>query len=318
MRRFIVLGILYALCGSVVASDEINSFAPGVTTAYAVIREVDGDVWYPVGEVFEAWGTSGRTAADYDLALSNKTAGMWVGDFDTNISAGVYHVVTHYQTGGSPADSDPAVWQEHGYWDGAIWGSDVVTALPTKEEIRAEIDANSTDLNTLVTYAQEWDPNFTLILADTSELQTDWTNGGRLDLLIDGIKAVTDIMEAVNSTVSTQQDANSFIIANTGDINDVNDAYNGMIVYVEDATTGDWEARLVDDWETGRIVTVDEDFTFTPEIGDIVVIWGVSYFPPRVYDALPQVHTPDTITIDRRASSAGGGTMTLTETGDDP
>ena len=30
------------------------------------------------------------------------------------------------------------------------------------------------------------------ILADTNELQTDWTNGGRLDLLIDAIKAKTD------------------------------------------------------------------------------------------------------------------------------
>lgn len=30
------------------------------------------------------------------------------------------------------------------------------------------------------------------ILADTNELQTDWANGGRLDLLIDAIKAKTD------------------------------------------------------------------------------------------------------------------------------
>ena len=30
------------------------------------------------------------------------------------------------------------------------------------------------------------------ILADTNELQTDWKDGGRLDLLIDGIKAATD------------------------------------------------------------------------------------------------------------------------------
>jgi hypothetical protein len=30
------------------------------------------------------------------------------------------------------------------------------------------------------------------ILADTAELQTDWVNGGRLDLLVDGIKAKTD------------------------------------------------------------------------------------------------------------------------------
>lgn len=32
------------------------------------------------------------------------------------------------------------------------------------------------------------------ILADTNELQTDWANGGRLDLLIDAIKVVTDAL----------------------------------------------------------------------------------------------------------------------------
>lgn len=32
------------------------------------------------------------------------------------------------------------------------------------------------------------------IVADTDELQTDWANGGRLDLLIDAIKAVTDVL----------------------------------------------------------------------------------------------------------------------------
>ena len=36
------------------------------------------------------------------------------------------------------------------------------------------------------------DANVDLILADTNELQTDWTDGGRLDLILDGIKAVTD------------------------------------------------------------------------------------------------------------------------------
>ena len=34
------------------------------------------------------------------------------------------------------------------------------------------------------------------ILADTNELQTDWVNGGRLDLLIDAIKAKTDALPA--------------------------------------------------------------------------------------------------------------------------
>jgi len=53
-----------------------------------------------------------------------------------------------------------------------------IAALPTAAENRAEMDSNSTQLAAIV--------------ADTNELQGDWANGGRLDLLIDAIKAVTD------------------------------------------------------------------------------------------------------------------------------
>ena len=43
------------------------------------------------------------------------------------------------------------------------------------------------------------------VLIDTNELQGDWANGGRLDLLIDGIKAKTD---SLTYTVAGQVDAN--------------------------------------------------------------------------------------------------------------
>ena len=39
-----------------------------------------------------------------------------------------------------------------------------------------------------------------VILADTNELQGDWTNGGRLDLLLDAIKAVTDNLRLKKNT----------------------------------------------------------------------------------------------------------------------
>ncbi len=44
-----------------------------------------------------------------------------------------------------------------------------------------------------------------LIVGDTNELQTDWTNGGRLDLLIDAIKVPTDKFVF---TVANQVDCN--------------------------------------------------------------------------------------------------------------
>lgn len=59
-----------------------------------------------------------------------------------------------------------------------------------------EADANLTHVNgaaqtaTLDTIKAET----ATIVTDTNELQTDWTNGGRLDLLIDAVKAVTDAL----------------------------------------------------------------------------------------------------------------------------
>jgi hypothetical protein len=51
-------------------------------------------------------------------------------------------------------------------------------SAPPAAAIRAEIDANSTQLAAIV--------------ADTNELQTDWADGGRLDLLLDGASSAGD------------------------------------------------------------------------------------------------------------------------------
>ena len=61
----------------------------------------------------------------------------------------------------------------------AAWTTGGGGSAPTVAEIRAEMDSNSTQLAAIV--------------ADTNELQTDWANGGRLDLIIDGI--LTDTAE---------------------------------------------------------------------------------------------------------------------------
>tara|TARA_Y100001938_G_C8056770_1_gene414849 strand:+ start:477 stop:1613 length:1137 start_codon:yes stop_codon:yes gene_type:complete len=54
---------------------------------------------------------------------------------------------------------------------------------PTAAEIRAEIDSNSTQLAAIV--------------ADTNELQTDWANGGRLDLLLDSAISKIDVVDGI-------------------------------------------------------------------------------------------------------------------------
>ena len=59
------------------------------------------------------------------------------------------------------------------------------TTPPTAAAIRSEIDSNSTQLAAIV--------------ADTNELQTDWANGGRLDLILDA----TATASALASLVTT-------------------------------------------------------------------------------------------------------------------
>jgi hypothetical protein len=71
---------------------------------------------------------------------------------------------------------------------------------PTKAELDAAVAPLATAAN-LATVAGYLDTEIAAILADTNELQTDWANGGRLDLLIDAIKAKTDLVPAAPAAV---------------------------------------------------------------------------------------------------------------------
>lgn len=65
----------------------------------------------------------------------------------------------------------------------------LVDGIKAKTDNLPASPANETTLTTI-------DGIVDSILADTGELQTDWTNGGRLDLLVDAIKAKTDNLPA--------------------------------------------------------------------------------------------------------------------------
>jgi len=526
MKRAIILFLI--LCSVAHGANEIRSFT-NCTAAFAVVREIDGDVWYVSGQVFEAWGTGLRTAADYDIALTKETGGMFTGTFDTNISAGYYYVITHDDADSTPADADPAVWEEYGYWTGTAWGSgddkigvpvaldggtatiagmltkmvddndgaDYNAARESLEMIRTrgdlawttgvgasssetyqiatltrtvgdndggtiadvnvvdgstfdtgeiatttklEVDAtftagvgmNPVSVNlwgyydgggghymivqaynyidstfeeigtignsSIVSYYSfqlghghihpttgamaikflhsahagitahsmiidkiivtasafsnipadtadaVWDelvadhtgettfggevggldPNITLILADTNELQTDWTNGGRLDLLIDAIKYKTDLISLVDTVVKDSNDANSFTIENG---TDVNDAYWFAAIQVEDADDNlSKEIRWIiyyDENSTDPNIWVDRPFSFTPAVGDVVHIMGTSY-GGLLYDIWRNLQQTRGVlnVVDRTSGGTGGldraGAIRIDSRGDDP
>ena len=56
-----------------------------------------------------------------------------------------------------------------------------------------------------------------------------------------------------------------------------NDVYNGMVIMVEDDTDDHYESRRIVDYTSGRVVTVDRAFAFTPATGDDVYIQAAGY-----------------------------------------
>ncbi len=85
-------------------------------------------------------------------------------------------------------------------------------------------------------------------------------------------------LQALITDVATGDTATSFTLS-AGVA--VNDAYNGMVIMVRDATDGHYEARRVEDYTSGLVVTVDRAFGFTPASGDDVHIMATGYTEVR-------------------------------------
>jgi hypothetical protein len=100
-------------------ANEIHVDYASGNTLYAVVRNIAGGVWYIAGQVFEAWGTAGHTADDYNINLTDKSGSRYVGNLDANIPASRYSVQTFLQAGANPADSDTLVASEEVVWSGA-------------------------------------------------------------------------------------------------------------------------------------------------------------------------------------------------------
>ncbi len=99
-------------------ANEIHiNYAAG-NTLYAIIRDVQGKVWYPASQAFESWGTSERDADDYDIVMTDKSGSRYTGSFDSNVPAGRYSVQIFLQAGANPADTDVIVGGTVVRWSG--------------------------------------------------------------------------------------------------------------------------------------------------------------------------------------------------------
>lgn len=110
---------IFLTCVSLLfAVDEIPVDYTSGETLYAC--RFDGpEVFFTNGSGTEDWST----VANYIVTMTeNGTGGHYVGNFDTsaNISDGIYQITVYHQIGGSPADSDPAIYVGEIIWkDGA-------------------------------------------------------------------------------------------------------------------------------------------------------------------------------------------------------
>ena len=259
-----------------------------------------------------------------------------VDNHDTDIDT----VVTNTEAYDTDAEYATAIWGAaiSGYTGEATFGGELqsldpnitliladTSAFDTAGEYASAIwDAALSSYTGEATFGgelQQLDPNLTLVLADTNELETDWKDGGRLDLLMDQIKAMTDLIAIVTTTVSDANDANSFTL--TAGI-DVNDAFWLNVIMVEDATDGHKEIRYIEDWLSTRVLVVDETLGFTPDAGDNVWILSGGY-GGYLYDILyrlklssiPVYHYNNT-TDGSGGTSGAGGTTYFDSSGTDP
>ena len=115
------------------------------------------------------------------------------------------------------------------------------------------------------------------IVDDTNELQGDWANGGRLDLLLDAVKAVTDDMKVLDTTIASVTTPDTVFVLTDGLTG--NDDPNNAVVSIYDTTGGIWSGpRRASDYVHGsKTLTIDADTAFPLAAGDRVVIWNVSY-----------------------------------------
>ena len=102
-------------------SNEITHNAATGLTLYACRFLVNGNVFLSNPATNEVWGTDGRDANAYDVALTEEdSSGHYKGDFASGgaIAAQDAYVVVYLQAGANPADGDAAIAQGMINWDG--------------------------------------------------------------------------------------------------------------------------------------------------------------------------------------------------------
>lgn len=188
--------------------DEVQSGTYGFSALKTLIDTLSGYVDTEVGAIkAKTDNLPASPAATGDIPSAGSLAdAVWDELLSGHTGAGSAGLALSTASSGGV---DPSVLAD-AIWDEALSGH--ATAGTTGKKLTDLANANLSGLAldstvakeaTLATIAGYLDTEVAAILADTNELQTDLTNGGRLDLLVDAIKAKTDIIPASPASVGS-------------------------------------------------------------------------------------------------------------------
>jgi len=170
--------------------------------------KTDDNVFLANPATDEVWGTGGRTAADYAIAMSESgSSGHYSVDFNDGgaIAAGVYNLVYAIQAGASPANSDRKIAKAQINWDGSaeITPSVIDTVVDTIAGDVVNIDgivpAAAGDLTT----AQNDLDTITGgsgVLIDTDAVDADAIKADAVTAIQSGLATSTNITDAHTAT----------------------------------------------------------------------------------------------------------------------
>lgn len=168
----------------------IELYRPKITAGNTLDVTETGAAGIDWGNVENQTTTVNLSATTIDTDQVVASVAGAVGSVTGNVGGDVTGSVGSVATGGITAASIAT-----GAIDADAIASDAVT----------EIQSGLATASALSTVAGYLDTEIAAILADTNKLQTDWADGGRLDLLVDAIKAKTD---SLTFTVAGNVDAN--------------------------------------------------------------------------------------------------------------
>lgn len=187
------------------------------------------------------------------------------------------------------------------------------------DEVQVDVDALASALTTV-------GANVSAALADTNELQTDWADGGRLDVILDARASQTSItslssqVTAVDSVVDTialdvedihskndilfrgtiaTRTSQTVFTLDSGASTDLSAYVDCEIIVIDQTNTWQTGTGIVNAYTTGREVTLRTDtFPFTTAVGDFIVIKANRSLKPQVDGRYLQTSTGGGAAVD--------------------